>query len=104
MSDDTEDFAAMFEASLKAPRIQRGQTVRGRIVAIGADSVFVDVGGKGEATIAHPQQECRHVRHQLVEARDRVGGATAAHAPDLYTTQVSGARDLSADCQRPTTG
>ena len=52
MSDDPEDFAAMFEASLKAPRIGRGQTVRGRIVALGADVAFVDVGGKGEATIA----------------------------------------------------
>jgi len=54
-SDDqnpSEDFAAMFEASLKAPRLERGKTVRGRIVAFGADVAFVDVGGKGEATIA----------------------------------------------------
>ena len=48
----SEDFASMFEASLKAPRLERGKTVRGRIVAFGADVAFVDVGGKGEATIS----------------------------------------------------
>ena len=52
MSDPTEDFAAMFEASLKAKRIEKGQTIEGTIVAIGPEVAFVDVGGKGEATIA----------------------------------------------------
>jgi small subunit ribosomal protein S1 len=46
-----EDFAAMFEASIKAKRVDRGQTVEGRIVAIGPEFAFVDVGGKGEAQI-----------------------------------------------------
>jgi small subunit ribosomal protein S1 len=49
--NDTEDFAAMFEASLKAKRVEQGQTVEGTIVAIGPEVAFVDVGGKGEATI-----------------------------------------------------
>jgi len=49
---DEEDFAAMFEASLKATRLETGQTVEGRIVAIGSEVAFVDVGSKGEATIA----------------------------------------------------
>ena len=48
---DTEDFAAMFEASLQAKRIEQGQTIEGTIVAIGPEVAFVDVGGKGEATI-----------------------------------------------------
>ena len=51
MSDPTEDFAAMFEASIKAKRLERGQSLEGRIVAIGPEVAFVDVGGKGEATI-----------------------------------------------------
>jgi small subunit ribosomal protein S1 len=51
VSDPTEDFAAMFEASTKARRVERGQTIEGTIVGIGADVAFVDVGGKGEATI-----------------------------------------------------
>jgi small subunit ribosomal protein S1 len=46
-----EDFAAMFEASLKAKRFERGQTIEGIIVAIGPEVAFVDVGGKGEASI-----------------------------------------------------
>ncbi len=51
MSEPEEDFAAMFEASLKAKRIDKGQTIEGTIVAIGHEVAFVDVGGKGEATI-----------------------------------------------------
>lgn len=51
MSDPTEDFAAMFEASLQPRRLERGQTVEGTIVGIGPEVAFVDVGGKGEATI-----------------------------------------------------
>src|SRR5918999_3969272 len=41
----------MFEASLKAKRIEQGQTIEGIVVGIGPDVAFVDVGGKGEATI-----------------------------------------------------
>ena len=51
MADETEDFAALFEASIKAKRLKEGQTVEGTIVAIGPEVAFVDVGGKGEATI-----------------------------------------------------
>jgi len=51
MTDPDEDFAAMFEASIKAKRIEKGQTIDGTIVAIGPEVAFVDVGGKGEATI-----------------------------------------------------
>src|SRR4051812_6461826 len=41
----------MFEASLKAKRVEKGQTIEGTIVAISAAVAFVDVGGKGEAMI-----------------------------------------------------
>ena len=51
MTELDEDFAAMFEASLQAKRFKEGQTIEGTIVAIGPDVAFVDVGGKGEATI-----------------------------------------------------
>ena len=51
MTEADEDFASMFEASIQAKRIERGQTVEGTIVAIGADVAFVNVGGKGEALI-----------------------------------------------------
>ena len=51
MSEPEEDFAAMFEASHKAKRVDRGQTIEGTIVAIGPEVALVDVGGKSEAAI-----------------------------------------------------
>jgi small subunit ribosomal protein S1 len=49
--DQTEDFAAMFEASIRARRYEKGQMIEGTIVAIGPEVAFVDVGGKGEAQV-----------------------------------------------------
>jgi small subunit ribosomal protein S1 len=51
VSEPEEDFASMFEASFQAKRFDTGQTIEGTIVAIGPEVAFVDVGGKGEATI-----------------------------------------------------
>jgi ABC-type Fe3+/spermidine/putrescine transport system ATPase subunit len=51
VSDPEEDFATLFEASSGARRLQKGQTVEGRIVAVGPEVALVDVGGKGEAEI-----------------------------------------------------
>ncbi len=52
MTEPEEDFAALFEASQKTSRIEKGQTIEGTIVAIGPEVAFVSVGGKGEAMIA----------------------------------------------------
>jgi len=50
-SQETEEFARLLDASL-APRSHReGETVEGTIVAIGPEVAFVNIGGKGEATI-----------------------------------------------------
>jgi small subunit ribosomal protein S1 len=51
VSDQQEDFAAMFEASVKARRVERGQTIEGVVVGFGPKVAFVDIGGKGEAEI-----------------------------------------------------
>ena len=51
MSEHEEDFATLFEASQKARRIERGQTIEGTIVAIGPEVALVSVGGKSEAEI-----------------------------------------------------
>jgi small subunit ribosomal protein S1 len=51
MTEPEEDFAAMFEASQKVRRIERGQTVEGTIVTIGPEVALVDVGSKSEAVI-----------------------------------------------------
>ncbi len=48
---EEEDFAAMFEASLQARQLEKGEQIDGVIVAIGPEAALVDVGGKGEAVI-----------------------------------------------------
>jgi small subunit ribosomal protein S1 len=51
MGQPDEDFAALFEASLKARRFEKGQTIEGIVVALGPEVAFIDVGGKGEAVV-----------------------------------------------------
>ncbi len=54
---DEDDFASLFEQSVagKGPsgsrRLKAGETVDGSVIAIGEDTVFVDVGTKAEARI-----------------------------------------------------
>jgi small subunit ribosomal protein S1 len=51
VSEPEDDFATMFEASRQAKRFQRGDTVEGTIVRIGAEVALVDVRGKSEAVV-----------------------------------------------------
>jgi small subunit ribosomal protein S1 len=51
VSEHEEDFATLFEASIKARQFSRGQAVAGTIVSIGSKVAFVNLGGKGEAEI-----------------------------------------------------
>jgi small subunit ribosomal protein S1 len=56
MTDDpeaspSEDFATLFASQQTGPAVHVGQAVRGRVIQIAAESVFVDIGGKGEAWI-----------------------------------------------------
>ncbi len=46
-----EDFATMFAREETGPPLEVGQVVKGRVIHIVGDNVFVDVGGKGEAWI-----------------------------------------------------
>src|SRR5881296_4384271 len=48
---DAEDFATLFAREAARPVLEIGQVVKGRVIQISAESVFVDVGGKGEAWI-----------------------------------------------------
>jgi len=52
-----ETFADLFAQQQTGPMLQIGQVVKGRVIQIGADSVFVDVHGKGEALIARAELE-----------------------------------------------
>jgi len=59
VTDDEEDFAAMFAAQERgAPRAKRprvGDMIEGKIITIGKDAVFVDVGGKAEGVLERSQ-------------------------------------------------
>ena len=77
VSEQDEDFAAMFEASIKTKRFGKGQTIEGTIVAIGPEVAFVNVGGKGEATIA------------LDELKDEDGRLEVAVGDRIQSTIVS---------------
>jgi small subunit ribosomal protein S1 len=58
MADDDEDFAAMFAASEQGKRAKRpkvGDLVKGTIVTLGKDAVFVDLGGKAEGQLDRAQ-------------------------------------------------
>ncbi len=73
----------MFEASLKPKRLEKGQHLEGTIVGIGSDVAFVDVGGKGEATI------------DLAELRDEDGALEVAVGDRIQATVVSTAGGLT---------
>jgi small subunit ribosomal protein S1 len=77
LSENEEDFAAMFEASVKATRLRPGQIVEGTIVALGDEVAFVNVGAKGEATIA------------LDELRDEDGALTVGVGDKVQATLTS---------------
>jgi small subunit ribosomal protein S1 len=77
VSEPDEDFAAMFEASLKAKRVEKGQTIEGTIVAIGPEVAFVNVGGKGEAMI------------EIDELKDGEGDLEVAVGDRIHAVVVS---------------
>ena len=77
----TEDFASMFEASEAAAgertRVEVGQTVVGRVIAIGQTTAFVEVGDKSEALL------------DLAELRDPESGeVTLAEGDRIEATVV----------------
>ena len=61
MADPDDDFAAMFAATEQAkpkgaskrPRV--GDQIRGTVISVGKDTVFVDVGGKAEGALERSQ-------------------------------------------------
>ena len=90
MSEPDDDFASMFEASIQAKHVQRGQTIEGTIVAIGQKVAFVNVGGKGEAQI------------EIAELKDDQGALTVAVGDRIQAMVVStdGGLTLSAKLAR----
>ena len=83
---EEEDFARMLEEA-SAPKFHReGETVVGTIVALGDEVAFVDIGGKGEATIdveelADPDSDVQVKVGDTVQAVvvSTVGGLKLSH-------------------------
>ncbi len=69
--ETTEDFAKLFEESLKESDIKEGSVVEGRIIAIENDFVTIDVGLKSEGRI--PLKEFGHGAYAAeLKAGDKV--------------------------------
>jgi small subunit ribosomal protein S1 len=76
IENDEDDFAALFEASQQTKPLKNGQPVEGTIVAVGPEVAFVNVGGKGEATI------------QVAELKDEDGAMPFAVGDRIQVTVV----------------
>ena len=77
VNEPEDDFAAMFEASIQARPLARGQQVEGTIVRIGKEVALVDVGGKSEAVL------------DVAELRNEEGALEAAVGDRIQATVVS---------------
>jgi small subunit ribosomal protein S1 len=81
-----EDFASMLEESLEPRSFTEGEMVEGTVVSIGSAVVFVDIGGKGEASIdaAELAEEDGQIDVQVGDVVQGVvvstrGGVTLSH-------------------------
>jgi small subunit ribosomal protein S1 len=76
-----EDFATLFaQSEAKASterRVRQGESVRGRVIAVGAETAFVAIGGKSEAVIS------------LAEFRDPETGALTIAVGDKLEATVT---------------
>lgn len=79
---DQEDFATLFAREGAKRALHTGQVVKGRILQIGEEDVFVDVGGKGEATIAR------------AELTDADGTLTVKAGDEIEATVVRGGDEI----------
>ena len=80
--EEEEDFEKLFEASAKAKRFEKGQTIEGTIVTIGAEVALIDVGGKSEAEI------------DVAELKDEEGDIEVAVGDRIQASVVSTAGGL----------
>jgi small subunit ribosomal protein S1 len=76
---EEDDFARMLEESLEARSIEKGQTVEGVLVSLSHDVAFIDVGGKGEATM-DPQELCGDDGEFQAKVGDRIQGVVVSTA------------------------
>ena len=92
MPDQDEDFAAMFAESerdtpkaKKRPRV--GEQVTGKVISIGKEAVFVDIGGKAEGVLERPQVSDADGK-LLVKLGDVIEARVVADAGGALTLRV----------------
>jgi small subunit ribosomal protein S1 len=92
MADQDEDFAAMLaESERGAPKAKKrprvGDQVTGKVISVGKDAVFVDVGGKAEGVLERAQvSDADGVL--LVKIGDTIEARVVADAGGTLTLRV----------------
>jgi small subunit ribosomal protein S1 len=106
MADDDDDFAAMFAASEKdkpraAKRPKVGDMVKGKIVSVSKEAVFVDLGGKAEGQLERSQVS-DHEGKLLVKVGDTIEARVASDAGGalLLRTKLGRGSEARADLQQ----
>ena len=83
MADDKKGFAAMFEeggATKRTRTVRSGEEVTGTIVALSAETAFVDLGAKSEGLLDRSSRRWRPPSRQLIAT---VGGKPEMNRPFL---------------------
>jgi small subunit ribosomal protein S1 len=105
MATDDEDFAAMFAASEQnKPRAKRpkvGDIVSGKIITIGKEAVFVDLGGKAEGQLDKNQVSDKEGK-LLVKVGDVIEARVVSDAGGvlMLRTKVTRGPQASAELQQ----
>lgn len=102
-TSDDEDFAAMFAESergkpkhAKRPRV--GDMISGRVISVGKDSVFVELGGKAEGQLDRAQVSDANGK-LLVAVGDTIEARVVADAGGVLTLRTKVARGPQASAE-----
>jgi small subunit ribosomal protein S1 len=102
MATDDEDFAAMFAESEKdKPRARRpkiGDLVQGKVITVGKEAVFVDLGGKAEGQLERDQVTDREGK-LLVKVGDTVEARVVSDAGGVLMLRTKLSRGPQASAE-----
>lgn len=105
MATDEEDFAAMFAESERGkPRARRpkvGDVIQGKVITIGKDAVFVDLGGKAEGQLDKAQVTDKDGK-LLVQVGDTIEARVVSDAGGvlMLRTKVTRGPEARAELQQ----
>jgi small subunit ribosomal protein S1 len=105
MATDDEDFASMFaESERDKPRAKRpkvGDVIQGKVITIGREAVFVDLGGKAEGQLEKGQVSDKEGK-LLVKVGDTIEARVVSDAGGvlMLRTKVTRGPQASAELQQ----